>query len=388
MVLALPLLCGGALRADEWAAVPTDSGETPAVELPVVVRLDDPRVKYTGRFDRSDPKQAVCSWPASAVTLIFRGAAINAAVGAGANRILVILDGVPLKKLTGDPAAKGAAAVRWYRLADGLGDGPHKVTLFKATEPNVGNASFAGFQLAAGGVPSGQVFRGGLPRLRIEAIGDSITAGYGNEAANKEQHFSPETENAYWTAGAIAARELQADFTCIAWSGRTMWPTFTIPEIYDRTLPQTAEPKWPAGADPADVYVIDLATNEFGRKENPDEEGWVKAYKDFVAKLRASAPNALIYCASSPMMNDAWPPERHARSTAIRYLKRVVGESNAAGDNRVKFLEYDEQNGTVTGLGADWHPNVKTNQKMAAKLVAAIKSDLKDRFPNAPTVKN
>ena len=51
----------------------------------------------------------------------------------------------------------------------------------------------------------------------MEVIGDSISCGYGNEAANEHEHFSPTTENAYFSYGAIAARAFNADYTCIAW---------------------------------------------------------------------------------------------------------------------------------------------------------------------------
>ncbi len=69
-------------------------------------------------------------------------------------------------------------------------------------------------------------------------IGDSISCGYGNEGKSQNEHFSPDTENARDAYGAIAARRLGADYACVAWSGRKMWPDNTVPEIYDRALPQ------------------------------------------------------------------------------------------------------------------------------------------------------
>ena len=155
-----------------------------------------------------------------------------------------------------------------------------------------------------------------------------------------------------------------------------MWPSFTIPEIYNRVLPNQPEPKWNGTARKTDAYLINLGTNEFNRPANPEEEEWVKAYCQFIARLRADSPNAVIYCALSPMLNDDWPPERKVRSTARNYLQRVVRECNQAGDARVRFLEFDQQNPNLKGLGPDWHPSVKTNQLMANKLTAAIKADL------------
>ena len=46
-----------------------------------------------------------------------------------------------------------------------------------------------------------------------------------------------------------------------------------------------------------------------------------------------------------------------------------------AGDRKVRYIEFDPQD-EANGVGADWHPNVNTNQIMAEKFLAALKSDL------------
>jgi lysophospholipase L1-like esterase len=350
-----------------------DSGANPVPPLPQQILPNNSQIHYSGRFDLSQPGVAKCSWPATAITLRFKATAINAKLGLGENRFTVVLDNQPLKRLTGKIGdSKTDPETRVYALATGLTPSEHTVTLFKNTETNVGDATFAGFQLPAGAETlSPSVFK-----RKIEVIGDSISAGFGIEGADQNERFMPSTENAYLTYGALTARALQAEYSCIAWSGRTLWPTFTIPEIYNRTLPRGPEPIWPGDAQLPDVYVINLSTNDFSRPENPAEEAWVKAYRDFIATLRAKSPDATIYCAQGPMLSDTWPRERKVRSTARAYIERVVRESNAAGDSKVHFIEFELQDIPKNGAGSAYHPNVKTNQIMAAKLTAAIQADL------------
>ncbi|HET6247655.1 MAG TPA: SGNH/GDSL hydrolase family protein [Tepidisphaeraceae bacterium] len=335
--------------------------------LPVEISPADANVRHVGRFDASDAKQLKYAWPASAITLHFTGSSLNMKLtDNGNNRHEVIVDG----KI--GPVLVPKAGTHLYRLAGDLSPGEHTVTLIKRTEANVGTVGFDGAQLGEGG----KLLPVKPAAHRIEVIGDSISCGYGNEGANQNEHFSPATENACETYGAITARAFDADFVDIAWSGRKMWPNFTIPEIYDRTLPDKSDSKWDFDAYKPEVILINLATNDFGQG-NPDEEGWVKAYEQFVAHLRAKNPDATIYLALGPMMSDGWPKGQMALSTARKYINRVVSDRAAKGDMRVHFLEFKPQDANKDGLGSDWHPNVKTHQLMADVFIEAIARDLK-----------
>ena len=60
-----------------------------------------------------------------------------------------------------------------------------------------------------------------LPRdRRLLFIGDSITAGYGVLCNDSAAPFTPDTESAYHTYAAVAARALNADAHVIAYSGK------------------------------------------------------------------------------------------------------------------------------------------------------------------------
>jgi lysophospholipase L1-like esterase len=332
-------------------------------DLPVVVKATDPAIRFVGRFDTSDQSGPRCAWSNSSVVVRFKGTALRVKLNdAGQNQWQIIVDGKPTSVLK----TQGKNGV--YTLASGLSEGEHLVQLVRRTEAFVGPAQFVEFQLSAGGsllpVPA--------PRRHIEIIGDSISCGYGNEGKNEQEHFSPDTENAYMTYGAIAARELGAEYVCVAWSGRKMWPDNTMPAIYDRSLPQDASSRWDFTKWAPDVVLINLATNDFGKKI-PDEKGWTEAYGAFLARVRKNYPNADIYVASGSMMGD-WG-ENKPLTTLKKYLAKIVGDRKAAGDAKVHEIDFATQD-RADGLGSDWHPSIKTHEKMAKKLLETLRQDL------------
>ena len=365
----------GAPSAETWSRPPEDDAAVAPAPLPVEVPPDHPNLRYSGRFDRSNRQEALCAWSATAVTVRFHGTAVNVRLGTGANRFEAVVDGAPVKILsaaTADARAPASApAPTLYALAAGLPDGDHEATVFKCTEPLVGNAAFGGFQLGAGAavLPAAPV------RRKIEVIGDSISCGYGNEAASKDEPFSPATENAWWTYGAIAARAVGADYECIAWSGRKMYPDNTIPEIFDRTLPRDRGSRRAGDQKKPDVMLVNLCTNDFSFPKVPDHGGWVKAYRGFVARLRRDAPQATIYCALGSMMADGSPAGRPSLTMAREWIQEVVKDCNDAGDAKVRFLEFEPQQ-AANGYGANFHPSVRTHQIMAEKFVGAMRTDL------------
>lgn len=196
----------GQVWLDDVALTP-DAPHAPVVDaeaapLPNAVSPADPRVRYVGRFDTTDPAGPRCAWSASSVMLKFQGTGLNVKLGDGSsNAYQVVVDGKPAAVLT----PKGGTHV--YSVYRGTG-GPHTVSLVKRTEALFGTTPFLGFQLARGGSLLPLPAR---PRRRLEVIGDSISCGYGNEARDQTEHFSAATENAYLTYGAIAARTLGAE---------------------------------------------------------------------------------------------------------------------------------------------------------------------------------
>jgi lysophospholipase L1-like esterase len=332
-------------------------------QLPVNIAPDDSKIHYIGRFDTHEAAGPRCAWSNSSVALKFAGTALDAKLAdSGENQWQIVVDGKPIKVLT----TKGKGTI--YHVVDGLSPGEHAVELVKRTEAFCGNTQFQGFQLSEGG----RLLEPAIAKHRIEIIGDSISCGYGNEGKSETEHFSPSTENAYLTYGAIAARELGAECAIVAWSGRKMWPDNTMPAIYDLALPQDKNSTWNFKKWTPQVVLINLATNDFG-KEIPEEKGWTEAYEAFLARVRKNYPDAEIYVASGSMMGD-WDASKPL-TRLKKYLAKIVADRKAAGDAKVHELDFAQQD-RQNGLGSDWHPSIKTHEIMANKLVATLKHDL------------
>jgi hypothetical protein len=363
-IAAIALIATAAIAvrfADHVTAAPIVVDGDP---LPVTIPALDRHVRYIGRFDTTDAAGPRCEWPASEVEVHFRGSDMGAVIDEdGSDRYEVIVDGWP----------QGVLALHrgkhTYRVVSGLPNVDHTIGLFKRTEANIGRTQFIEFQFDNGARIEN------APRAskrRIEIIGDSITTGFGNEGTPASKGDA-DNEDAYLSYGAIAARFLKADYQCIAWSGKKLWPDNDMPSLTWRTLPRDADSTWNVLWRPQ-VIVINLGSNDF-YPNNPDKAGWVTACLAFIEKLRADDPHAMIYLALGPMMTDSDPPGHHALTNLRDYLQTVVDSRHALGDRRIRLVEFQPED-LVTGVGAQQHPNIKTHEEMAERLVAAIERDL------------
>lgn len=354
---ALGVLLPFGLPALAQTTAPTPDADA----LPVEVAPTDSLLRYVGRFDTSDKAGPRCSWSASTVELKFRGSGLNVRLNESGNsdEYQVVVDGKTAAVLM----PRGGTHL--YSVFQSSMSGTHTVALVKRTEAFFGISQFQGFQLSTGGRLLALPPR---PRRSIEIIGDSISCGYGNEAKDQHEHFSSVTENAFLAYGAVAARDLGAEYVCIAWSGRTMWPKNTMAEVYDRTLPTDPNSRWNFSRWTPNAVVVSLGTNDFAGPI-PDEAAWTAGYEAFLAHIRRNYPRAVIYCASSPML--LGDKDRVERS----YLHQIVADENAAGDKDVRFLDFKTQDGK-NGFGADWHPSLKTDALMAQTMVSALRADL------------
>ena len=55
--------------------------------------------------------------------------------------------------------------------------------------------------------------------LRIEYLGDSITCAFGIESASESEPFKTTTQNFELTYAFLSAQELNADYSCVCYSG-------------------------------------------------------------------------------------------------------------------------------------------------------------------------
>jgi len=311
-----------------------------------------------GRFDTSDPAGPKFAWPGSTIVATFDGTGISAQLNdnVGNNFFVVVVDG-------GMPTAfRTSQGTSTYPLATGLASGKHTISLVKRTE------SYDGIvQLLALTPTGGALVATPEPwARRIEFIGDSITCGYGVLGGSCT---NPSVDQEDWTvtAGALAAAQLHAEPTTIAYSGIGMYRDYSgsttnqMPTRFLLTLADIPTSTWGFTTPPPDVVVIDLGTNDFAAGD--PGTAFQTTYTTFVQQeLRAHYPKAWIILAVSPMLSGT------QRTQISTYLNGVVSTLKAAGDMRVAYFEYDVEQ----TMGCQYHPDVATNQAMATKIVPFI----------------
>ena len=333
----------------------------PSTEL----KAYDPRIIYTGHFDTQDSNGPRCNASACSVRLRFKGSELSVKLNESgsvvndtvqANGWQVIIDRKPTAVIAAKPGQ------HTYTIASGLPAGEHEIELFRRTEGFLGTSQILGFTHN-----QGASIEAARPRTRrLEVIGDSISCGYGNEATSALEPFSPHTENAYMTYGAIAARAFGADYFVTCWTGMRAWQD----SGGDKIFPLPAPPS----SSPPDAVLINLGTNDF-RDEIPDPTEWSHAYLNLVKRIRAYYPKTIIYLATSPMLSDDWPAGQRMHTTHKSYLNKIAKTLQSMGDENIRIVRFRTQT-TQDGVGADWHPNLTTHQRMADLWIEALRYDL------------
>ena len=210
---------------------------------------------------------------------------------------------------------------------------------------------------------------------KIEFIGDSITCGYGVDAADQYEAFATTNENGEKTYAALVGKHFKADYNVISWSGIGVYSSYTesskpnqsflMPPIYGKTAPnELSNDMWDFSAWQPDLVVINLGTNDNtwtkGIQERVDLFG--TAYYEFIEQVREANPNAYIICSLGVMGSKLLP----------EIEKQVALYSANTGDYRITTFEFDYRDGVNDGFGAGFHPSAVTHQKMADKLIPFI----------------
>jgi len=343
------------------ALSPTQNPDLSGTVPPVAA----PALRFIGRVDTSDVNGARFAWSGTGVVANFSGSSVAVRLSGG-QQYTVLVDGLLQPKLVSTGGLDS--------LASGLSEGPHRVELYRRTEANQGEAQLLGFDFGAGQLLAPPV----AAERRIELVGDSISAGYGNEGADMNCPFSADTENHYLTYGALAARALGAELSTVAWSGKGVVCNYgddaasctqPLPTYYDRILPARATSQWDFSAWQPQAVVVNLGTNDFSTMSDPTRPQFEQAYGALLERIRAAYPDALILATVGPLLTGA------DLTTARTYIDAVVAARTAAGDAQVKSFELAPQN-AADGYGCDWHPSARTHQLMAEVLATRLRAEL------------
>ena len=298
---------------------------------------DHPGFSYWGRIDATIPAQPVMIWEGSSVRARFHGTSLGlrfaqAQVGRRNTTFNVIIDGE--SRLLSIDASKPPYSYLWLGA---LADTEHELTLFKRSEASDSTIAFQGVYL-----DKAQTTLGTAPdpaSRRIEIYGDSIAAGafseyfpYDNDIGGTASAAALSTSTNYTAYGAIAARDLQADYSCIAVSGiglaysDALAPTML--QVWDRiyylstdTEMARAANAYPFNSPAPDIVVINLGENDSRYKGAATfQADFVAAYRALVANLRGKYPGAAIVMTLGGMSASVDPIMNAAFDTAVASL--------------------------------------------------------------------
>ncbi|MEM7154644.1 MAG: SGNH/GDSL hydrolase family protein [Myxococcota bacterium] len=352
------MLAGAACSSSSTTPAGIESPEASSSDgAPAIEPAGDPAVHWVGRFDTSEPGIRRMGWSGAGFVVRFDGTGASVRMDDAARYFTVVIDGEVQAPLATTPG------LRDYVLARGLPAGHHVVELYRRTEGHFGPTEIHEVML------EGTLAAPPIETRRIEIVGDSISAGYGNEGVSPCS-FSAETENHYLTYGAMAARAVGAEVQTVAWSGKGAIYNYgddrlqPLPELYDRTIATETDP-WRFDWQP-DVVVINLGTNDFSTDDDPSQTQFSEAYLALLVHLREVYPSAMMLVVAPSLFG--------AEASLVQgYLGDVVARRRAAGDARVAFADI---NVAWLGSGCDGHPDVATHEAMAARLVDALQQHL------------
>ncbi|MBX2797913.1 MAG: hypothetical protein KTR31_09600 [Myxococcales bacterium] len=285
VIVALVAGCTGATTgtASDTPLVDTSttSTTTPATGLrDVEVAPSDPNLRYTGRWDHTDPDAPWVGWQGASVEIAFRGTDLIAQIDPGdaPEYFRVILDG----DHAGSVKIEATPSHTLHQLATGLPDTDHHVQLVKETYRGT-SATFLGFQVRtaeAGTLPLPEP-----PSRRIVFYGDSNLAGDSLESERNDTSWA--NSGSHFTYAGIASRRLNASYHNISTSGETLAGAL---QRFDRTDWYDPASAVDFDAFPAHLVVVNLGANDVGRPEPRIRDD----YDALLDALRAAHPTAHI----------------------------------------------------------------------------------------------
>jgi hypothetical protein len=344
-----------------------------AESKPAVAPKAGASVRWVGRVDLTQGEAPKFAWSGSGLVAKVSGATLSVKLSTQGTSDDVyfqpVVDGAPAARVKVPPGEHTLV------LASGLAPGPHTLELYRETEGNHGVSVFGGF--VEGTLEPAPA---ATDRL-LEIIGDSISAGYGNLGSEQHPNFGPdpsggchfttETESAYLSYGAVAARTLGAEASILALSGWGAYRAYdsgttnVMASVYANTLGTVTTPAWGFERKPQ-VVVINLGTNDFA-KGNPGQSEFTGAYSALLGSVRGKYPEAWIFCMIGPMLYG------EGLSAATTYITSIVAGAKANGDSKVRLLDVGQQD-ALRGTGCDWHPNAATHATLGARLASEIRS--------------
>jgi hypothetical protein len=335
----------------------------------------DKNLQYTGRIDFSTPNEPCLVYACSSIKTRFSGTSIKALLrnhnNYWENYIAVFIDGVQSKIKLPDTSEK-----IFLTLAANLENKIHELILFKRMDA-CHHLDFLGFEIDS----DADLFEPEQrPSRRIEAFGDSVTAGEVSEAIEFVGKSDPvnkgEFSNGYYSYAFLTAQKLGAEIHNNAQGGLALldgtgWfnaeSLMGLETTYDKIQynPNLGGFKqWDFNSYIPHVVIIAIGQND----ANPDNymaqdisseksENWKKHYFNFVSTIRSKYPSSLIILSTTILNhNKNWD-------------KAIDEVATKLNDNKIIHFLYSNN-----GAGTPGHIRIPEAEKMSQELTDFINS--------------
>ncbi|MDO4462133.1 MAG: GDSL-type esterase/lipase family protein [Bacteroidia bacterium] len=324
---------------------------------------------YMGRTitvtDLTEGPEVRFNYPGSSIYTQFTGNKIEIQMRPGSGSFMVTIDDNTPKRIEFDENTSSIT------IDSIVGEEPHKLSIMLATEGYEHNPTFYGLNV------DGELSTYTLPETKLLFIGNSITCGYGVEDSIPSNPFNYLTENHYHSYAAITARTIGAQWHSISRSGIGIYRNYgdvregsqiCMRQQFHRTLFDNESFKWDHSTYQPDVIMLNLGTNDTSL-DNYDKELLQSGYDEFVDTLRQLFPTSKIVLLTGSMLNG------QALVDVKDCLDNTCKRCNDNGDNDVYRFDMTPQNGNL-GFGADYHPSMKQQQKMADELISFLNNNI------------
>ena len=281
---------------------------------------------YSGRIDLSDPFAIVWTYPGTFVRMKFKGTQLFIHVRNKHNywnNYLGVVEGDAQTKLLLPKEGEATIEIPLKTTQDNI----HEVTIFKRQDA-CHELTILGFEINCNTDDECELLEASpLPPRRIEVYGDSVSAGEVSEAVDYVAKVDPEHNgeysNSWYSYAWIAARKLDAQLHDIAQGGvalldNTGWyhePDYIgMEQVWNkmRYNPDYGTVKeWDFSKYTPDIVIVAIGQND----SHPDDymktdyecekaKNWRTHYRQFLAKLRETYPDAWIICCTTLLQHD------------------------------------------------------------------------------------
>lgn len=281
---------------------------------------------YSGRIDLSDPFAIVWTYPGTFVRMKFKGTQLFIHVRNKHNywnNYLGVAEGDAQTKLLLPEEGEATIEIPLQTTQDNI----HEVTIFKRQDA-CHELTILGFEINCNTDDECELLKASpLPPRRIEVYGDSVSAGEVSEAidyvAKADPEHNGEYSNSWYSYAWIAARKLDAQLHDIAQGGvalldNTGWyhePDYIgMEQVWNkmRYNPDYGTVKeWDFSKYTPDIVIVAIGQNDSHPDDymKTDYEGekaknWRTHYRQFLAKLRETYPDAWIICCTTLLQHD------------------------------------------------------------------------------------